>query len=42
MVRCFFGKMRVHPYISAPGVDLNERFFTAFIDPKFKFVDKKR
>jgi iron complex outermembrane receptor protein len=37
----FFWQDAGHPYISAPGVDLNERFFTAFIDPKFKFVDKK-
>lgn len=30
-----------HPYISASGVDLDERYFYAFIDPKFRYVDKK-
>lgn len=30
-----------NPYISASGVNINERFFFAFFDPKFRFVDKK-
>jgi iron complex outermembrane receptor protein len=29
-----------HPYLSASGVDIDERYFYMFIDPKFRFVDK--
>lgn len=37
----FWWKDGGHPYISADGVDLDERYFYAFIDPKFRYVDKK-
>jgi iron complex outermembrane receptor protein len=37
----FYWKDGGHPYISASGVEIDERYFYAFIDPKFKFVDKK-
>ncbi|MFN8285430.1 MAG: TonB-dependent receptor [Chitinophagales bacterium] len=30
-----------HPYITASGVNLNERYFYAFIDPKIRFLDKR-
>jgi outer membrane cobalamin receptor len=30
-----------HPYISAPGVVTMERYAYAYIDPKFKLIDKK-
>lgn len=37
----FYWKDRATPYLSASGVSLDERFFYAFVDPKFRFVDKK-
>ncbi len=29
-----------HPYVPAGGVDLAERYFYAYVDPKFRFIDK--
>lgn len=29
-----------HPYISASGVTLDERYFYAFVDPKFRYLDR--
>ncbi|HLP22067.1 MAG TPA: TonB-dependent receptor [Chitinophagales bacterium] len=37
----FFWQDGGHPYLAASGVDLDERYFLAYIDPKFKYVDKK-
>jgi iron complex outermembrane receptor protein len=37
----FFWQDGGHPFIAASGVDLDERYFYAYIDPKFRFVDKK-
>lgn len=37
----FFWKSGGQPYEPADGVQLNERYFYAYIDPKFRFVDKK-
>ncbi|MCW5907583.1 MAG: TonB-dependent receptor [Chitinophagales bacterium] len=37
----FYWKDGGHPYLSASGVDIDERYFYAFIDPKIRFVDKK-
>lgn len=31
-----------HPYLSASGVDVDERYFYAFVDPKFRFIDKSQ
>ena len=30
-----------NPYISASGVVISQRFFYAYLDPKFKYIDKK-
>ncbi len=37
----FFWKDGGHPYEAASGVDLDERYFYAYIDPKIRFLDKK-
>lgn len=37
----FYWKDAEHPYESAPGVVLNERFAYFYIDPWFNFIDKK-
>lgn len=37
----FFWQDRGHPYLPASGVDLDERYFLAYIDPKITYVDKK-
>jgi iron complex outermembrane receptor protein len=37
----FFWQDGGHPYLAGPGVDLDERYFLAFVDPKIKYVDKK-
>ncbi len=37
----FYWKNAANPYISAEGVSIDERYFHAYIDPKFRFVDKK-
>ncbi|MCS6934172.1 MAG: TonB-dependent receptor [Chitinophagales bacterium] len=37
----FFWKDRGTPYIPANGVSIQDRYFYAVIDPKFRFVDKK-
>lgn len=37
----FFWQDRGHPYLPASGVDLDERYFLAYIDPKIRYVDKK-
>jgi iron complex outermembrane receptor protein len=37
----FYWQDAGHPYISASGVDLDERYFYAYIDPKIRYVDKK-
>lgn len=36
----FYWQDAGHPYISASGVTLNERYFHAYIDPKIRYVDK--
>lgn len=37
----FYWRDGGHPYICADGVDLNERYFYAFVDPKIRYLDKK-
>ncbi len=37
----FFWQDGGHPFIAASGVDLDERYFYAYIDPKFRYLDKK-
>jgi len=31
-----------HPYVPASGVNIDERWFYAYIDAKFKYIDKKQ
>lgn len=37
----FYWQDAGHPYISASGVIISERWFYAYLDPKFKYIDKK-
>ncbi len=37
----FYWGSSAHPYISAPGVVVSQRWFYAHLDPKFKLLDKK-
>ena len=37
----FYWVNAARPYIAAPGVVTSQRYFYAYIDPKFKYIDKK-
>lgn len=37
----FYWQDAGHPYISASGVVISTRWFYAYVDPKFKYIDKK-
>jgi outer membrane receptor protein involved in Fe transport len=37
----FYWQDGAHPYVAGSGVDLDERYFYAYIDPKFRYLDKK-
>ncbi len=37
----FYWQDGAHPYVAGNGVNLDERYFYAYIDPKFRYLDKK-
>lgn len=37
----FYWQDAGHPYLTASGVDIDERYFYAYLDPKIRFLDKK-
>ena len=37
----FYWQDGAHPYVGGNGVNLDERYFYAYIDPKFRYLDKK-